>query len=88
MLKAPTPFTARDASLVLDISEKKEELKCVKNDFDAWTDERWDFALRQIATQQDNHATLQAIRAGLTPFFSTELEQLLSDAAQVTPDKD
>jgi len=86
-LKAPTPVTAQDTSLVLDISEKKEELERVKNDFDAWVDERWDFALHQIATRPDNRATLQAIQTGLSPLVSAELEQLLSDAARVTPDK-
>lgn len=87
-LKAPTPVTAQDTSLVLDISDKKEELERVKNDFDAWKDEQWDFALRQIATRPDNRATLQAIQTGLSPLLSSKLERLLSDAAKVTPDKD
>ncbi|MBU2983140.1 hypothetical protein KO498_15125 [Lentibacter algarum] len=87
-LKAPTPVTAQDIPLVLDIAEKEKDLERVKNDFDAWMAEHWDFAVQQIATRPDNHATLQAIRAGLSPFLSTELEQLLSDAAKVTPDKD
>ncbi|MGJ8547719.1 MAG: hypothetical protein ACSHWZ_19935 [Sulfitobacter sp.] len=87
-LKAPTPVTAQDTSLVLDISEKKEEIERVKNDFEAWTEERWDFAVRQVATRPDNRATLEAIRTGLSPLLSSELEKLLSDAAKVTPDKD
>lgn len=87
-LKASTPVTAQDTPLVLDIAEKKKDLERVKNDFDAWKDEHWDSALRQIATRPDNNATLQAIQTGLSPHISTELEQLLSDAAKVTPDKD
>ncbi|ASP21545.1 hypothetical protein ANTHELSMS3_02891 [Antarctobacter heliothermus] len=86
-LKAPTPVTAQDTSLVLDISEKKEELERVKNDFEAWTEERWDFAVRQVATRPDNRATLEAIQTRLSPLLNADLEQLLSDAAQVTPDK-
>lgn len=87
-LKAPTPVTAQDTPLVLDIAEKEKDLERVKNDFDAWKDEHWDFALRQIATRPDNRATLQAIQTGLSPLLNAELEQLLSDAAKVTPDKD
>ncbi len=85
-LKSPMPVTAQDTPLVLDISEKKEELERVKNDFEAWTAERWDFAVRQIATRPDNRATLQAIQTGLSPLLSDELGQLLSDAAKVTLD--
>ena len=87
-LKAPTPVTAQDTSLVLDISEKKEELERVENDFEAWTEERWDFAVNQVATRPDNRATLEAIQTGLSPLISAELERLLSDAARVTADKD
>ncbi|UYV38293.1 hypothetical protein N4R57_04170 [Rhodobacteraceae bacterium D3-12] len=87
-LKAPTPVTAQDTSLVLDISEKQEELERVKTDFEAWTKERWDFAIRQVATRPDNRATLHAIRTGLSPLLSSELEHLLSDAAKVTAGKD
>lgn len=87
-LKSPMPVTAQDTPLVLDISEKKEELERVKNDFVAWTAERWDFAVYQVATRPDNRATLEAIQTGLSPLISAELEHLLSDAARVMPDQD
>tara|TARA_R110000868_G_scaffold411582_1_gene705600 strand:+ start:94084 stop:95241 length:1158 start_codon:yes stop_codon:yes gene_type:complete len=85
-LGSPTPVTAQDTPLVLDISQGQEERERILADFDEVVAARWDMAVRQLAAQPARRATLEAIRAGLAPLSSRELDRLLADAANV-PDR-